>query len=150
MRFVRFSIAVALLTALAISGLVVFADTGKKPDKQAAMRGEKLYATYCQACHQKDGVGEPLIPWGIRRPGYFSAPALDDSQNAWHHTDDNLVKTILEGSPRSKRKPARKDVLSEKDARDIVAYIKSLWGPRALACQGPKHMSCPPESKPAR
>lgn len=28
------------------------------------------------------------------------------------------------------------------DARDLVAYIKSLWTPRELDCQGPKHMEC--------
>lgn len=117
-------------------------ETGKKPDPQAASRGAKLYATYCQLCHGERGVGEPPIPWSIRRPGYLEAPALDDSQHAWHHTDEALIKFVLDGSTRTKRMPAWKKVLSEHDARDLVAYMKGLWGARALACQGPKHMSC--------
>lgn len=28
---------------------------------------------------------------------------MDDSERAWHHTDEDLVKTILEGSPWSYR-----------------------------------------------
>jgi hypothetical protein len=32
--------------------------------------------------------------------------------------------------------------LSEQNAQDLVAYIKSLWTQRELDCQGPKHMQC--------
>ena len=34
-----------------------------------------------------------------------------------------------------------KDGISEDDAADLVAYIKSLWGPKALSCQGRRHMA---------
>jgi len=59
---------------------------------------------------------------------------------AWHHTDDDLVKTILEGSSRESCMRGFKGVLQENQARENVAYLKSLWGTRALACQGPLHM----------
>lgn len=131
-----------LLIAFALSSATVLAETGKKPDKQAARRGAKLYAVYCESCHGRRGVGEPPIPRFIRNPRYYSAPALNDSQHAWHHSDENLVKTILQGSSRSKSMPAWKGVLSNQDAHDVVAYMKSLWSPRAIECQGPKHMSC--------
>ena len=80
--------------------------------------------------------------WFIRNPEYFVPPALDDSQHAWHHSDEDLIKMILEGSPRTKQMPSWKKLLSKRDAADLVAYMKSLWGSRALECQGPKHMSC--------
>lgn len=71
------------------------------------------------------------------------APALDASAHAWHHTDEALQKLILEGSARTSRMAAWKNTgLTENDAHDLVAYIKSLWTQRELDCQGPKHMQC--------
>lgn len=131
---------IAALSFAVVANLA--AETGKPPDVESAKRGQALYETYCQACHGAQGVGEPVIPWSIRLPGYYSAPALDDSQHAWHHSDEQLAHTILEGSPRSDRMPGWKQLISHQDALDLVAYIKSLWGARALECQGPKHMSC--------
>ncbi len=133
---------VGLVVAFVASGNVALAETGKPPDPEAAKRGQALYAEHCVSCHGERGIGEPDIPWSIRLPGYYTAPALDDSQHAWHHSDEALVRTILEGSPRTPRMPGWKKVLSPADAQDIVAYMKSLWGVRALECQGPKHMSC--------
>ena len=133
------------LYVLALSLLpgIVVAETGQPPDDQAVSRGAQLYEQYCQACHKKDGVGEPPIPWSIRRSDYVVSMPLDASSHAWHHGDEQLVRTILEGNPRSRtRMPQWKNVISDADTLDLVAYIKSLWPPRILACQGPKHMQC--------
>jgi len=114
-----------------------------KPVTETAKRGEKLYVTHCQACHGLQGVGENYSEESLNNKNYFMAPPLDDSTHAWHHSDDDLVKITLEdGSPRTDRMQAWKTILSEQDARDIVAYMKGLWGQRALDCQGPKHMQC--------
>lgn len=135
-----FVLVLAVLFSL-VAGHTV-AETGKPPDPAATKRGGKLYDQYCESCHGANGVGEPPIPASLRLPGYFSAPALDDSQHAWHHSDEALARVILEGSRRTQRMPAWNNVLSAQDALDLVAYMKSLWSARALECQGPKHMSC--------
>lgn len=135
------NILIVLLLIITWSG-VTHAETGKAPDAKSVAAGKKLYIKYCQACHQKDGVGEPSIPRYIRLQGYITAMPLNQSSHAWHHGDKQLVKMILEGSRRTKRMPAWKGVLSEKQVHKIVAYIKSLWSPRIIACQGPRHMSC--------
>jgi len=68
---------------------------------------------------------------------------MNDSEHAWHHTDEAIAKTILEGSPRSPRMIAwKKAGLDQQNAQDLIAYIKSLWTQRELDCQGPKHMKC--------
>ncbi|HEC18059.1 MAG TPA: cytochrome c [Gammaproteobacteria bacterium] len=131
-----------LLLTTTLLSVDTLAETGKRPDVASAKNGKPLYETYCQSCHGEQGVGEPAPPMSIRDPSFFFAPALDDSQHAWHHSDEDLVKFILEGSPRTPRMVAWKKVLSRTDVRNIVAYIKSLWGDRAIKCQGPKHMSC--------
>jgi mono/diheme cytochrome c family protein len=132
---------VSFFLVIVFSG-IVNAETGKLPDPKTAASGKQLYEKHCQVCHQKDGVGEQPIPWGIRKPGYFTAMPLNETSHAWHHTDEQLANMILDGLRRTKRMPAFKQVLSEKKAYDIVAYIKSLWSPRIIACQGPKHMRC--------
>ncbi len=110
---------------------------------QAEQRGQSLFSTYCQSCHGLDGVGEPYTKQALTDKDYIRAPAMNDSEHAWHHTDEALAKTILEESPRSPRMIAwKKAGLDQQNAQDLIAYIKSLWTQRELDCQGPKHMQC--------
>jgi len=136
----RTAIRIIVLLLIITFGGITHAKTGKAPDAKSVAAGKKLYIKYCQTCHQKDGVGESPVPESLRRPGYVSAMPLNENSHAWHHGDKQLVKTILEGTPSTKRMPAWKGIISEKQAYKIVAYIKSLWSPRI--CQGPRHMSC--------
>jgi mono/diheme cytochrome c family protein len=109
----------------------------------AEERGQNLYAKNCQSCHGKDGVGENYSIQALTDKKYIMAPALDASAHAWHHTDEALVRTILDGSPRTQSMIAWKNKgLTEQNAEDLVAYITSLWTQRELDCQGPKHMQC--------
>ena len=115
--------------------------------KAAVARGEVLFRDNCQPCHGERAVGERAV--GERPDDMYAkdefgfvAPPLDDSAHGWHHSDNGLVATILNGSPRNERMHGWKGELTEAQVRDIVAYIKSLWNFRSLACQGPRHMSC--------
>ncbi len=111
------------------------------PERIAA--GEKLYRANCMACHGERGVGErPDDMYARDENGMYVAPPLDDSAHGWHHPDEQLVETILEGSPRNPRMKGLKGRLSRDDARSVVAYIKSLWSFRSRACQGSRHMKC--------
>lgn len=114
------------------------AQTGKVPDTMEVKRGLNLYTSNCMSCHQKEGVGE-AIPWGIRNPEYLAAMPLNESSHAWHHGDEQLIQMIQKGN---QRMPPFEKILSTSELRDVVAYIKSLWSSKIVACQGPKHMSC--------
>ena len=104
--------------------------------------GRQVYEETCQACHGERGVGEtPDDPFAEDEFG-FKAPALNDDAHAWHHSDQNLIQTIRNGSPRNERMIAFQDTLSNEDVENVVAYIKSLWNFRSLACQGGRHMGC--------
>ncbi|MEE8483071.1 MAG: hypothetical protein V3S46_00605, partial [Nitrospinota bacterium] len=79
----------------------------------------------------------------ITEPDVAPAPALDDSAHAWHHSDQNVIETILEGSQQEdSRMVAWKETLSKTDAKNVLTYMKSLWSLRSLACQGSRHMAC--------
>jgi mono/diheme cytochrome c family protein len=115
-----------------------------KTSTEAEARGQTLYSKNCQSCHGIDGVGETYTVQALTDKKYIRAPAMNDSEHAWHHTDEALAKTILEGSPRTPRMMGWKNAgLTQQNAADLIAYIKSLWTQRELDCQGPKHMSCP-------
>ena len=114
-----------------------------KPATSEQERGRDLYVSKCQSCHGKNGNGENYSMEALTNKEYIMAPALDASAHAWHHTDEALQKTILEGSTRTSRMAAWKNTgVSEGGSQDLVAYIKSLWTQRELDCQGPKHMQC--------
>jgi len=131
------TVAIALLVSQNL-----LAETGQRPDPESVAAGKALYQQYCQRCHQKDGEGELPIPPFLKKPGYTTSMPLNETSHAWHHTDEQLVHTILNGLRRTQRMPAMKGTLSEQQASQIVAYIKSLWSDRILSCQGPRHMSC--------
>jgi len=142
MKF-RFLYIVFCLSFLGIfNSSPVSAETGKLADKKSIISGKALYEKYCLRCHQKNAVGEAKIPATIRRPGYITAMPLNEASHAWHHSDEQLIGNILNGLARTKRMPAFKSRMSEKEAGDVVEYIKSLWPSRIVACQGPRHMNC--------
>ena len=138
---IRLSLTCALIALLATG--ITQAETGMPPDSQSVARGKQLYNSHCIACHREGGVGEPMVPWSIRRAGLIEAMPLNEASHAWHHGDEQLINMILDGTSRSRiRMPVWRNTLTEKDAADLVAYMKSLWSARILSCQGPKHMGC--------
>ena len=137
-----FALAVSA-AALAWGVTGALAETGVRPDAAAVARGKTLYASNCISCHREGGVGEQRVPWSIRRPDLIEAMPLNESSHAWHHADEQLSTMILDGSERSRRRmPVFRNALTEEDAADVIAYLKTFWSDRILACQGPAHMRC--------
>lgn len=95
--------------------------------------GRQLYAAHCQACHG-DRQGRGKIP---------DAPFHGPGGHTWSHSDRDLMSIILNGSDRpggtpqrnygapenTPHMPAWKGRLSERDIRDILAYLKTWWTP---------------------
>ncbi len=130
----------ALLVVGAVIAFVVVPGTSDEGLTASARpeHGKTLYAQYCVACHGSAGQGE--FQWQYRARG---APALDSSGHAWHHEDTQLLGMILDKPLPDSLMPAWRGVLSQDDAIDLIAFIKTLWTPYIRAnCQGAKHMQC--------
>jgi len=117
-------------------------ENNEKAAPELVAKGEALFQEYCQSCHGERGVGERPNDMYAKDEFGFVAPPLDDSAHGWHHSDQGIVETILNGSERNERMIAWKETLSRDDAENLVAYIKSLWNFRSIACQGSRHMNC--------
>jgi photosystem II stability/assembly factor-like uncharacterized protein len=114
----------------------------KRENSELVAAAGQLYDKLCQSCHGAKGVGEKPENMHTTDEYGFVAPPLDNSSHGWHHSDDDLVRTILNGSPRNPRMMPFGGLVTDNDARNLVAYIKSLWNFRSLACQGARHMRC--------
>jgi len=82
-------------------------DTGSEiPEPE--LTGEELYNLQCASCHGTDGNGDSTNP-GIR--------------NELHHTDAQLINTILFGKGDMPRIE-----ISEEHAQSIVDYMREAFG----------------------
>jgi len=144
----------AQMLAIIDTGAVLISNDGAKSWKstegQAYATAERiaagavLFEDNCAGCHGEKGVGEfPEDMYKLDENKLPAAPPMDDSAHAWHHPDDQMIETILNGSPRNERMLAWKDNgITRENAESLVAYIKSLWSVRSLSCQGQRHMTC--------
>ena len=151
MRLVRSTTDPKALYAISDTSLVLFSrDDGaswesfegnRNNTPQSREAGKRIYQKSCQNCHGVNGAGEPAE--NIAGTDLSPAPALNDSAHAWHHSNQDLIKTILEGSSQEgSRMKGWKDTISKADAQNLLTYIKSLWSFRSVACQGSRHMAC--------
>ena len=81
-------------------------DSADSGGEDTAVDGATLYATHCASCHGDQGQGA-------------SGPGLE---RELHHTDEELVRVILEG----KAEMSPVDV-TEEDAYAIIAFVRELF-----------------------
>ena len=99
-------------------------------DTGSVAAGQVLYAAHCAVCHGIDLAGDAnwMTP---NEDGSYPPPPQDASGHTWHHSDQLLVRIVLDGSdfPQSKM-PAFAGVLTEEEVHSILDYFKSTWGPQ--------------------
>ncbi len=100
-------------------------------DASAVTLGQQVYAEYCASCHGIEGEGQQN--WKEPLPnGNYPAPPHDDSGHTWHHGDGTLYRVVHEGSMARRQgitpgMPAFADVLTDKEIRATILYLKSIW-----------------------
>jgi mono/diheme cytochrome c family protein len=128
----------------AVAGAGCNNDTASRSDPlnaEQVARGIKIYEERCATCHGGNLEGQPV--WRTRLPsGRMPAPPHDDSGHTWHHADDVLFGITKFGltppyapARYASDMPAFRDTLSDQQIREVLAYIKSRWSPRAQQAQ---------------
>lgn len=111
-------------------------------DARLVIIGKPLYVQHCASCHGAKMEGQPN--WRIRMAnGRLPAPPHNDSGHTWHHSDQVLLNITLNGlvpgvtAPPGYQSdmPAYKSILSEQQARAVLAYIKTFWSEQSLKTQ---------------
>jgi mono/diheme cytochrome c family protein len=96
---------------------VAQADAESKAQSGDVARGKTLFVKYCTGCHGPEGGGD----------GYRFARGPDaanlTSPLTKKKSDAVLLKTIHEGKPNM---PPWNTRLSEKESRDVLAYVRTL------------------------
>jgi len=114
--------------AVLIIILVVLAQTtGNIPAQVAASDemltlGEEVYANTCAACHGEQGQGHVLS----------EAPALDETEHAWHHPDGQIQELIENGG---QVMPALGEQLTGEEIVAVIRYIQTWWTAQQLQQQ---------------
>jgi mono/diheme cytochrome c family protein len=122
--------------AVLIVVLVVLARTSANAPANVAASddvlalGAEVYSNTCAACHGENGEG-----YGIPQ-----APALNETEHAWHHPDGQIQEIIKNGG---KVMPALGDQLSDEEIVAVIRYIQTWWTADQLRQQQARSVQYP-------
>jgi len=105
-----------LLMLLAIGGLVSTASVYAQGKGDPA-KGKDVFTQNCDVCHNSDSTETKMGP-GLK--GLFKKPKLNNGKPV---NDANVLGQINEGG---NGMPAYKDVLSDAEKANVLAYLKTL------------------------
>jgi mono/diheme cytochrome c family protein len=89
--------------------------------------GQRVYLQLCAQCHGEEGEGYA---------NELQAPALDASEHAWHHPDQQIYEWVVFGKlGLGRQMPPQGDQLSDEEVYAMIAYLHTLWTPEQLATQ---------------
>jgi len=97
-------------------GTVAQGQAEPKVQSGDVVRGKTLFVRNCAGCHGPQGKGDGYRILGPD-PANLTAPSTRKKSDA------DLLKTIHDGKPNM---PAWKVLLSEKQSRDVLAYVRTL------------------------
>lgn len=104
------------------------------PDPERVNAGRNVYQQHCASCHGARAEGAPA--W--QQPdaqGEMPAPPHDAEGHTWKHSDAMLYRIVMQGwrDPFNKTSrltmPAFSQILSPKEARSVITYLRTLWTP---------------------
>ncbi|MEZ4334200.1 MAG: cytochrome c [Myxococcota bacterium] len=118
-------------------------------------RGKALYRLYCLVCHGEDGEGDGVGAATLNpKPRDFTSGSFSFDANADGKTGSAVdIARVIRESPSafggSKAMPAWGGTFSVEQVADLVAYVRSLAGPRAASSSSQTSSSPGPSSREA-
>lgn len=113
-----------------VLSLVIFlsacARTFSIEDQQDEL-GKLVFLDSCASCHGKNGEGYT---------NELNAPALNASEHAWHHPDQEICNWIVNGKLGFGRQmPPLGNQLSDEEVQALIKFLHTLWEPNQLVTQ---------------
>ena len=105
------------LSTLLFAGAIALAGSGLYAQKGDAAKGKEVF-DQCSVCHNSDSADVKVGP-GLK--GLFKKDKMSTTGKA--PTDANVTAKINEGG---NGMPAYKDILSDADRANVIAYLKTL------------------------
>lgn len=105
------------ITLLA-GGAILFAGSSLLAQKGDAKAGKEVFDNNCSVCHNSDSTDVKMGP-GFK--GLFKKDKM--STTGKPVTDANVLAKINEGG---NGMPAYKDILSDQEKANVIAYLKTL------------------------
>lgn len=128
-RFLIVPLLFALVLPASANGRVTGTATwGSSDESVSSLRGGRVYSRACAACHGAAGNGGgPAARHLNPRPRDFTSGTYKfrSTPTGTLPTDEDLYRTVTSGIPMTMM-PAFEDLLTERERRDVVAYIKSF------------------------
>lgn len=128
-------LAIVILGSLAAAFLWQAFAGRNSTSADALALGRQVYAANCASCHGAKLQGQPN--WKRPLPtGRLPAPPHDASGHTWHHPDGVLFRITKEGPATvvgngyESDMPGFRDLLSEREIRAVLEFIKSTWPER--------------------
>jgi cytochrome c2 len=103
---------------LLLAGAMVFTGPGLYAQKGDAKAGKEVFENNCSVCHNSDSTETKMGP-GLK--GISKRPKMSTTGKA--PTDANILEKISEGG---NSMPPYKDVLSDEEKANVVAFLKTL------------------------
>jgi mono/diheme cytochrome c family protein len=113
----RFIVLIALFTGSILLSSLALAEVELKAQNGKVARGKTLFVRYCTGCHGPEGGGDGYRFLHGPDPANLTSPSTKKKSDA------DLFKTIHEGKPNM---PPWETRLSEKESRDVLAYVRTL------------------------
>src|SRR6266566_5936844 len=105
-------------------------DDQPRSGNDAFRKGQKVFETYCQVCHQSTGLGAPN-----------QFPPLAGSEWVLAKEPGRVIRIVLHGLQgpvtvngrqfNSSGMPPWKDTLTDEEIADVLTYIRQEWGNNA-------------------
>src|SRR2546430_9567521 len=95
---------------------------------QDTTHGKAVYVKWCAGCHGDTGAGDgPAASHMLPRPRDFTGAIyrIRTTASGQLPTDQDVLRSIDEGLPGTAM-PAWKDRLSDRERRDVLAYLKTF------------------------
>lgn len=97
------------------------------PTPDPVALGREVFLRVCAQCHGQNAEGYA---------NELAAPALDSTEHAWHHPDQQIHDWIINGKLGVGRQmPAQGSQVTDDEVHAVIDYLHTLWTPEQLTDQ---------------